>query len=161
MQPALAIETDDCRVLWFFDTLVQVRVSEADGHDAISVLEHRAPYGDSPPAHIHRDEDEVFHILAGKVRFQLGGQQLELGKGDTIIAPRGIPHTYRVDSKDGGHFLTVTCNRSFERFVRAIGRPAVREEMPAPSGAPTPEQLKIVTDVAGKHGIEFVGPPLT
>lgn len=161
MQPALATKTEDQRDLWFFDTLVHIRVAETDANDSISVLEHRAPHGDSPPEHVHRDEDEVFHILAGDVRFQLAGQQLHLGKGDTIIAPRGIPHTYRVDSKEGGHFLTVTCNKSFERFVRAIGRPALRGQLPKPGGAPNPEQLKIVTDIARGCGIEFVGPPLS
>jgi len=39
--------------LWFLDTLVTVQVSWAENADHISVLEHRAPAGDSPPLHVH------------------------------------------------------------------------------------------------------------
>src|SRR5437016_574463 len=35
--------------LWFLDTEVVIRISEADGGDGISVLEHFAPFADSPP----------------------------------------------------------------------------------------------------------------
>jgi len=161
MQPALAIHADDHRDLWFFDTLVNIRVAEADGDNGLSVLEHRARHGDSPPEHVHSDEDEVFHVLVGRVRMQLAGKRLDLGQGDTVIAPRGIPHTYRVESQEGGHFLTITCKGSFERFVRTIGRPAARLELPAPGTPPTPEQMQAVTDIARRCGIEFVGPPLS
>jgi quercetin dioxygenase-like cupin family protein len=161
MQPALQCQPADHRTLWFFNTLVHLRVSAADGHDGMCVLEHHAPHGDSPPAHIHRDEDEVFHILDGEVTFQLAGRQLRLAKGDTIVAPRGIPHTYRVESTDGGRWLTMTCNQSFERFVRSVGRPAARDALPAPSPPPSPEQLDTLADLARDCGIEFVGPPLS
>ena len=37
------------RELWFLDTRVVIRVSCDDGADGVSVLEHQAAYGDSPP----------------------------------------------------------------------------------------------------------------
>jgi uncharacterized cupin superfamily protein len=40
------------------------------------VLEHRVPHGDSPPLHVHRNEDEVFHVLEGELRFVAGDRQL-------------------------------------------------------------------------------------
>lgn len=52
--------------LWFLNTLVSVRVPHAHGKDGISVLESRAPRGDSPPLHIH-GEDEIFHVLEGQL----------------------------------------------------------------------------------------------
>ncbi len=55
---------------WFLNTLVSVRIAQADGSDGISVLEHRAPYGDSPPLHVHHTEDEIFQIVEGTFRFQ-------------------------------------------------------------------------------------------
>jgi len=51
--------------LWFLDSLVTIRVSVSDGQDGISILEHFVPYGSSPPLHLHRTEDEVFHVLEG------------------------------------------------------------------------------------------------
>src|SRR3954463_3980981 len=61
----------------------------------------------------------------------------------------------------GAHFLTITCGREFERFVRAYGRPAERDGLPEPSGPPTPEQAEALTQAARQFGIELVGPPLT
>ena len=49
---------------------------------------------------------------------------------------------------------------SFERFVRALSRPAERPELPAAQGPPTPEQADALAAAAREHGIELVGPPL-
>ena len=146
--------------LWFLNTFITVRVSESDGQDGISVLEFRAPYGDSPPLHLHRTEDEVFHILEGEFRLKVQDQEHRAGVGDTLLGPKGIPHTYRVESLQGGRFLTVTVRGDFERFVRAMSRPAERPDLPEPAGAPSAEAIQALTATAAKYGIEFVGPPL-
>ena len=62
----------DLRTLWFLNTRVAIRISALDGADGISVLEHRASFGDSPPLHIHHDEDEIFHVLEGTVPTEWG-----------------------------------------------------------------------------------------
>ncbi|TIT84551.1 MAG: cupin domain-containing protein, partial [Mesorhizobium sp.] len=62
-------------LLWFNNTLVAIQVSAADGEDGICVIEHRLPYGDSPPLHVHRNEDEIFHIIEGRMRFQINGHE--------------------------------------------------------------------------------------
>jgi quercetin dioxygenase-like cupin family protein len=59
----------DHRSLWFLNTYVTIRISSRDGSDGISVLEHRASQGDSPPLHIHHDEDEIFHVLEPRQRW--------------------------------------------------------------------------------------------
>jgi hypothetical protein len=48
----------------------------------------------------------------------------------------------------------------FERFVRAVSRPAERPELPPPAGAPSPDAIQALKTAAAKFGIEFVGPPL-
>ncbi len=148
------------RDLWFLDTLVRVRVAWSEGTDGISVLEHHAPEGDSPPLHVHRTEDEVFCVLEGTLRLRVGDQDRRLGAGETALAPKGVPHTYRVESPGGARWLTVTVRRDFEDFVRALGRPAPRPELPPPSGPPAPEAQAVLVEVAGRFGIEMVGPPL-
>lgn len=145
--------------LWFLDTLVAFRVGEEAGADGISVLEHRARRGDSPPLHVHTTEDEVFVILEGAFRVRLGDDELPVAAGDVLLAPKGAPHTYRVES-DEGRFLTITARGDFERFVRAMGRVAERAEIPEAGGPPSPDALAALTETAGRFGIEFVGPPL-
>ena len=146
--------------LWFLNTRVAVRVSYEEGADRISVLEHLAPYGDSPPLHLHRSQDEVFQILEGELLFRVGETERRAGAGQTVIGPKGIPHTYRVESRDGARWLTVTVGEDFERFVRAFGRPAERDGLPDPAGPPTPEQAQALASACLQYGIELVGPPL-
>src|SRR5215212_9954926 len=153
------VSSDDQRDLWFLDTRVLIRVSYQDGADTISVLEHWAAYQDGSPLHVHQREDEVFQVLAGAVRFRVGDRAQMAGAGDILLVPQGTPHTYRVESPEGARFLTVTCGREFEDFVRAYGRPAERDGLPAPSGPPTPEQAAALTQAARQYGIELVGPP--
>src|SRR5262245_51538540 len=131
-----------------------------DGKDGISVLEHRVPYGFSPPLHIHRTEDEVLHVVDGDFRVKIQDQEHRLAAGDVLLAPKGVPHTYRVESTKGGLCLTITVRGDFERFVRAVSRPAQRPELPEPAGPPSAEAIAVLEAAAAKHGIELVGPPL-
>jgi mannose-6-phosphate isomerase-like protein (cupin superfamily) len=84
--------------LWFLNSLITVQVSTDDGTDEISVLEHLASRGDSPPLHVHHTEDEIFHILEGEVRFRVGDEELRAGAGKTLLGVKGVPHTYVVES---------------------------------------------------------------
>ena len=146
--------------LWFQNSLVTIRVSTSDGEDGISILEHLVPYGFSPPLHLHRTEDEVFHVLEGEFRVRVQDQEHRLGAGDALLAPKGVPHTYRVESAPGGRCLTITAGGDFERFVRAVSRPAERPELPPPAGPPSADAIQALRAAATKYGIELVGPPL-
>jgi quercetin dioxygenase-like cupin family protein len=152
--------TGSAKQLWFLDSFVTIRVSTSDGPDGFSVLEHRMPYGSSPPFHLHRTEDELFHILEGDYRLKVQDQERLVGPGTIVLAPKGVPHTYRVESAQGGRCLTVTVRGDFERFVRAISRPAERPELPKPAGLPSADAMQALRATAARHGIEFVGPPL-
>jgi quercetin dioxygenase-like cupin family protein len=145
--------------LWFLDTLVSVRVAWAENADHISVVEHRAPAGDSPPLHVHHTEDEVCG-LEGTLRLHVGGEDRRVGPGQVLLAPKGVAHTYRVESPEGARWLTITTQRDFENFVRAMARPAPRPDLPPRSGSPTPEAAAALAETARRFGIEIVGPPL-
>ena len=145
--------------LWFLNTWVTIRVPGEDGQDRISILEHRAPYGDSPPLHIHHTEDEIFQVLEGQFLFVIGEKERRLEAGEILLAPKGIPHQYLIESPQGGRWTTTTVPGDFERFVRVMARPAERLELP-PAGVPSPEAIQKLTETAAQYGIEIVGPPL-
>lgn len=144
--------------LWFLNTLVSVHVPHEEGSDGVSVLESRAPRGDSPPLHVH-EEDEIFHVLEGEMTIRVGSTDRVARAGQTMLAPKGIPHTYRVES-DEARWLVVTARGDFEKFVRSFSRPAMRSELPEPAGPPTPSEAEALAAAAHAHGIELVGPPL-
>ena len=144
--------------LWFLNTLVSIRVPHAHGKDGISVLESLAPRGDSPPLHVH-EEDEIFHVLEGQMLIRVGGEDYLTEVGQTLLAPRGVPHTYRVESEQA-RWLVVTARGDFEDFVRSFSRPALRNDLPEPAGPPSNADIEALTAACREHGIELVGPPL-
>lgn len=145
--------------VWFLNTLVVIRVPPERGTDGLCVLEHHAPKRDSPPLHVHRDQDEVFALLAGEARFHLSGRDIEARTGDCFLVPKGEPHSYLATSAEGVRFLTITRGDGFIGLVREVGRAPKTDGLPAPGRPPSPEQAALA-QIALKHGVEFVGPPL-
>ena len=154
------MENSKDNYLWFLDTLVNIRVSVKDNSDKISVLEHRAYQNDSPPLHIHQNEDEIFYVLEGEFRFLIKDEEYHLRNGDILTAPKGVPHTYKIESARRGKWLTIIHGNDFEDFVKAIGRSADKIELPNPSGAPSKEAVEELTRKAKEFNIEITGPPL-
>lgn len=145
---------------WFLNTLVVIRVPPERGTDGLCVLEHRAPKGDSPPLHVHHDQDEVFALLEGEARFSLSGRDIEARPGDCLIVPKGEPHSYLATSAEGVRFLTITRGGGFVGLVREVGRAAETDGLPEPSRPPSSEAQQALALIARRHGVEFVGPPL-
>jgi len=147
--------------LWFLNTRVHIVVPATAGEDRISILQHWAPFGDSPPLHIHKTEDEAFRVLEGQFRFRVGDRERLLQAGETLLAPKNVPHSYCIESPEGGSWITVTTSGDFEELVRKISRPAEKDGLPEPVDHPTPEQIQALTEACRAHKIEIVGPPLT
>jgi Cupin domain len=96
-------------------------------------------------------------VLEGGLTLWYGDRRLELGPGDFALAPRGVPHTYRVESPGGARILVTSSDASFDRFVRAYGETAAEPVLPDPV-EPDVERLAAIAD---QHGIELLGPPGT
>ncbi len=145
--------------LWFRDVLVRVLSSYADSADAIALLEFQAPPGAATPLHVHHTHDEVFHVLEGEATWRVGGSDVPCRAGDTLLAPKGVPHGYKVNSPDGARWLSVTTGPDFEGFVRALARPAEYSGLPERTGLPTDEEMQALVIAGRGNGIEIVGPP--
>jgi len=42
--------------------------------------------------HAHAGEDELFFVLAGRLRIEMEATSVELGEGDAYVVPRGVRH---------------------------------------------------------------------
>ncbi len=42
--------------------------------------------------HAHEHEDELFHILKGRLRIEFDSGPIELTEGDVFVVPRGVRH---------------------------------------------------------------------
>jgi mannose-6-phosphate isomerase-like protein (cupin superfamily) len=105
------------------------------------------PAGDMPPLHVHHGEDEGFLVLDGQMTLFLPGREQTVRAGEFFLAPRGVPHTYRVGDAPAS-VLVLNRPGGFERFVADVA--ALDELSPATLGA-----------TAARHDIEILGPPGT
>ena len=145
--------------LFFGNGRAIIRASRLAGED-FCVIEHHLPHGDAPPLHIHRGEDEFFHLIEGRMRFRFGdGRQAELEPGQSLLAPKGVAHGYRVTSPEGARCLTLTTGTDFEGMVREMSRPATRPG-PPPFVEPTAEMIFALGRACARHRIEVIGAPI-
>ena len=140
--------------LWFLDNLVTVHVNEP----TLSIVELTGALGDTPPLHVHTDEDETFYVLEGEVTVHVAGQDpLVLGPGQAAFAPRGVPHVYVVTSSTPARWLGTSTGHQFASFVEALSTPAAEPTLPTDVEIDPAH----VAAVAARHGIELLGPPGT
>ncbi len=77
-----------------FSTLL-FKVSAADCDGRLFVIEHQhATPGSGPALHYHLNQEEWFYVMEGSVDFQVGDKRLRLGTGESVLAPRLVPHTF-------------------------------------------------------------------
>ncbi|HKP24136.1 MAG TPA: cupin domain-containing protein, partial [Dongiaceae bacterium] len=143
---------------WFLGTAIKFLVSAREGNGGLCVVEHHMPHGDAPPLHLHRHEDEIFVVLYGTLRLEVGGHTQFLHAGDAAVAPKGVPHSYVVES-DGARVMTITRGHDFESMLRSVSRPANRPGLPPPT-APDADTMARLVEACRQNGIELVGPPL-
>jgi mannose-6-phosphate isomerase-like protein (cupin superfamily) len=58
-----------------------------------SLAEEVLPVGKSVGRHHHLETEEVYYILVGEGRMQVGDEAREVATGDAIFIPRGQAHT--------------------------------------------------------------------
>lgn len=147
---------------WFFANLVEVKLSQEEAGGGISIVELTGPPGDMPPLHLHRSDDEAWYVLEGEMSFFVGDPQpIRVKAAEVAFGPRGVPHTYRVESNENARWLAICTPGDFERFVVAASRPAERTELPSLTEPPSEPEIAAITALAAEHGIELLGPPGT
>lgn len=145
---------------WFFANLVEVKLSQDATGGHMSIVGFAGPPGDMPPLHLHRTDDEAWYVLEGEMSFFVGGEQpIRVKAGGLAFGPKGVPHTYRVESGEQACWLAICTPGDFERFVVAASRPAERAELPPMTEPPSEAEIVAVTVLAAEHGVELLGPP--
>lgn len=139
----------------FLTDINSILVSGDDTNGEFCVVHCLVHENDGPPLHIHGSEDESFYVLDGELEMTLGDDTLRVKSGEYVFAPRGIPHTFKVKSKQA-RFLVTAYPAGFDSFVKELGVPYV-EGMEAQLEPPTPEFLQKLIEVSKKYDITFPG----
>jgi uncharacterized RmlC-like cupin family protein len=78
--------------------------------------------------HIHRSDDEAWHVLEGSLRFRFADREVTAPTGTTVFVPAGTPHTYRVATEPCRYliFLTPKLDRLISRLHALPNRSELR-----------------------------------
>jgi mannose-6-phosphate isomerase-like protein (cupin superfamily) len=128
---------------------LQIKVSGKDTGGAFFAFEHANMTKGGPPRHFHYEQDEWFYAMDGEFAFEVGEEKFMLRPGDSLFAPRMIPHVWAyVGDEPGTLLLAIQPAGSLEEFFIkscAMTRP------------PTPQEAE---QLFAAHGMKVVGPPL-
>ena len=102
--------------------VITFKVTADETGGACSIFETITPPGGGPPPHVHQREDETFYVLAGEFHFQIGGASTIARAGTTLVAPRGVPHSFRNAGTVPGKLLVIISPGGFERFIEEFSQ---------------------------------------
>src|SRR6516164_5635225 len=93
-----------------------------DTGDSIMLFEETAPAGTETTFHLHRDSDEMAHVLSGEITFKIGDEVTVGGPGTCAFLPRGVPHAWKNTGAETGRvlFLYTPADAAFSRNNRAV-----------------------------------------
>ncbi len=126
-----------------------VKISGKDTGGQLAVFEYIGKEKIGPVLHVHHDQDEIFSIIEGEYLFQVGDEKITAKAGDTVFAPRGIPHTWVQLSQTGKQVYMVQPAGKLEEFFL---------ELNELKGPPSEE---LIQKIHQAHGMKVLGPPLS
>ena len=142
---------------WFLGVLAMIKASSEQTHNAFALQEQIIPPGHEPASHVHYQQDKAFYVLEGAITIHCGDQIWSAPAGSFAFMPRGIYHSFKVESATPVKMLVITSPggpAGFEHFVEAMGEPA-RELVPPPLKPPDRAKLQAL---ATEYQLEFVRP---
>lgn len=126
----------------FSTMLFKVATNETAG--GLFIIEHKNLLNAGPPLHLHIAQEEWFYVVEGRVVFQVGEQRFELGPGESVLAPRNVPHAFAGTGPDPAHMLIA--------FSPAGKMEACFRE---PNGPASPAER---VAYFRRYGMEYIGP---
>ena len=126
---------------------IDFKMSTPDTGGGLFVLENTFRQKGGPARHLHHEQEEWFYALEGEFVIEVGNERFTLKPGDSILAPRKVPHVWAFVGADLGRMLVAfTPAGKMEAFFREVTK---ANAMPAQD----PQLWRA-------YGMELVGPPL-
>jgi quercetin dioxygenase-like cupin family protein len=111
------------------------------------ILENTFLAKGGPARHLHYEQEEWFYVLEGEFQLEVGADRFHLQPGDSLMAPRQVPHVWAFEGSARGRILIA--------FLPAGNMEAFFREVTKANAMPPQDP-----GVWRAHGMELLGPPL-
>jgi quercetin dioxygenase-like cupin family protein len=123
-----------------------------------AAIDMLVPPNGGPGPHAHKDMEESFYVLEGKVTFRSESQVYTAEKGSYINIPKGgAVHSFKNESGTMARLLCMVAPAGLEAFFREVGTPVPHETFLPPKEV-NPDELKHLQELATQYGQEFFPP---
>ena len=96
------------------------KVLTSDSHGDLFMMEHHMNRPGGPPLHMHPHQDETFYVLEGQFVAEVDGKRSTLNPGDTVCAPRNVPHVWASVKDSGKLIIAFTPAGKMETFFNKV-----------------------------------------
>jgi mannose-6-phosphate isomerase-like protein (cupin superfamily) len=120
------------------------KITSSDTSGNLFVIEHtNLTPGTGPALHLHNSQEEWFYVMEGAVAFQVGDERVYLHPGESILAPRGVPHTFSATGAPARLLIAFTPAGKMEQyFIDAAAHP----------------QLAATAEFMNRYDVQWIGP---
>ncbi len=127
-------------------SVIEFKVVPQDS-SGLFVIENIFHARGGPARHLHYEQDEWFYALEGEFLIEVGQERIRLNPGDSLLAPRRVPHVWAHTGNTRGRMLiTFMPAGQMEAFFREVTK----------ANAMPPQDPGLWR----AHGMELLGPPL-
>ncbi|NND31268.1 MAG: cupin domain-containing protein [Saprospiraceae bacterium] len=128
---------------------IDFKVSTRDTNNGLFIIEHTDHAKSGPPKHIHHEQDEWFYVLQGDYHLEIGDKKYVLAPGDSVFAPRKVPHVWaHVGEGQGKLIIGFQPAGMMESFLTELAKL---------KGVPSTDSMRTLF---AEHGMTIVGPPM-
>ena len=125
---------------------IDFKVTPQD-RDGVLIIENTFHARGGPARHLHYDQDEWFYAAEGEFVVEVGSERFALRTGDSLLAPRRVPHVWAHTGDGRGRMLiTFLPAGMMEAFFREVTK----------ANAMPPQDPALWQ----AHGMQLLGPPL-
>lgn len=146
---------------WAMGSLFEHLVGSAHTDGQLGVTLVTQPPGIATPLHRHTREAEALFVLEGRIDYRAGDALHELGEGDFLYLPLGLPHAFRIRGPRPARFLGLTTPGGLMGLYDEVGVPAAGMHLPGDGeGLSMAEEIARWNEAGPRYGLEVLGPPL-
>jgi mannose-6-phosphate isomerase-like protein (cupin superfamily) len=84
---------------------IAYKVSSQDTEGGLFLFEQVSLRKGGPPRHLHHSQEERFYVMEGEYVFEVGDERMRLRPGDSLLAPRKVPHVWAYVGETPGKIL--------------------------------------------------------